>query len=205
MASVSAVWTEFTRVNDKEAKCKTCKKLIKCVGGSTSGLARHLATHRPSTVTSSGAGESSETGPSNKQTKLMSFFAAKKPLKEILAELTAVDGFSFNAIAKSAYLRHALENDGHKLPKNPYEISQLVQEYAAEKQSNLVNAFKMMVQNAGARFSLTMDEYTSLQNKRFMNINLHTEDEHWNLGVFRIEGSMTSERVVELLQEKLGI
>ena len=49
-----------------------------------------------------------------------------------------------------------------------------------------------------------MDEYTSLQNKRFMNINLHTEDDHWNLGVFRIEGSMTSDRVVELVNEKLG-
>ena len=48
-----------------------------------------------------------------------------------------------------------------------------------------------------------MDEYTSLQNKRFMNVNLHSEDDHWNLGVFRIEGSMTAERVVELLNIKL--
>ena len=177
------------------------KKKLKCSGGSTSGLARHLATHR---LNSSGAEEMSDAGPSTcKQAKVFEYFSTRKPLNAILAELAALDGFSFNAIAKSAYLRHALENDGHKLPKNPHEIAKLVQGYASEQQRKLVEAFKVMLRNSGARFTLSMDEYTSLQNKRFMNINLHSEDDHWNLGVFRIEGSMTAERVVELLNVKL--
>lgn len=199
MASV--VWKEFTKLHENEAKCNICKKVLKCAGGSTSGLARHLCTHR----SSSSGSEGGQAGPSSKQSKsIANFFSARKPLNAILAELAALDGFSFNAIAKSAYLRQSLEKDGFKLPKDPSEIAKMVQGYAAETQNKLVDAFQLMVRNAGTRFSLTMDEYTSIQNKRFMNINLHTECEHWNLGVFRIEGSMTAEKVVELMNEKLA-
>lgn len=55
----------------------------------------------------------------------------------------------------------------------------------------------------GARFSLTIDEYTSFQNKRFMSLNLHGLETYWNLGVVMIQGTMPAERVKELVDSQL--
>ena len=38
----SPVWNFFERVNSSEAVCMFCRKLMKCSGGSTSGLAAHI-------------------------------------------------------------------------------------------------------------------------------------------------------------------
>ena len=55
----------------------------------------------------------------------------------------------------------------------------------------------------GTRFSISVDEYTSCRNRRFMNINLHTKDEFWKIGMQRITGSLPAENVVELVRNKL--
>lgn len=56
---------------------------------------------------------------------------------------------------------------------------------------------------SGERFSLTFDEWTSSSNKRFMNINVHTNKKLWNLGMIRIKGSMTAEVCVKVLSSRL--
>ena len=33
----------------------------------------------------------------------------------------------------------------------------------------------------GKRFSVSLDEYTSLSNRRYMNVNLHSREKFWNL------------------------
>ena len=63
--------------------------------------------------------------------------------------------------------------------------------------------FTELIQN-GTRFSIFLDEYTSCGNRRFMNINLHTKEEFWNLGMQRIVGSLPAEGVVELIRQKLA-
>ena len=44
------------------------------------------------------------------------------------------------------------------------------------------------------KFSLTLDEWTSMQNRRYLNINIHGIGYFWNLGLVRIRGSFTAER-----------
>lgn len=57
------------------------------------------------------------------------------------------------------------------------------------------------------KFSLTCDEWTSNRSRRYLNINLHAHiderNEFWNLGLMRIFGSMTSEDLVNELNQKL--
>lgn len=55
-----------------------------------------------------------------------------------------------------------------------------------------------------SKFSLTFDEWTSKKNKRFMNINLHFQNEHRNLGLIRINASASAENLVRLIIEKLN-
>ena len=42
-----------------------------------------------------------------------------------------------------------------------------------------------------------------MQNRRYMNINVHVEDRHWNLGLVRIFGSMPAEKVVAVMKKKV--
>ena len=52
-----------------------------------------------------------------------------------------------------------------------------------------------------------MDEYTSLNNCRYLNLNLHSYDgishNFFNLGMIRINGSLPSDVIVDMVKKKL--
>ena len=48
---------------------------------------------------------------------------------------------------------------------------------------------------SGRRFSLSLDEYSSLKHKRCLNINVHQDkDTLWNMGMVANSGRMTAEK-----------
>ena len=53
------------------------------------------------------------------------------------------------------------------------------------------------------RFSLTVDEYTLIKMRRYLNINIHTNGSLYNLALVRVVGSMPSEKAVQIVSEKL--
>ena len=55
----------------------------------------------------------------------------------------------------------------------------------------------------GERFSITLDEYRSLKNRRFLNINIHQKNKHWNLGLTRVSGSFPAEKAAEIVSERV--
>ncbi len=55
----------------------------------------------------------------------------------------------------------------------------------------------------GQRFSITLDEYTSLKNRRFLNINIHQKNKHWNLGLKRVSGSFPAEKAAEIVAQRV--
>jgi len=65
----------------------------------------------------------------------------------------------------------------------------------AETKEELVKAFKN-----GVCFSVVIDEWTSINNRRFLNVCVVTIDSCVNLGLACCRGSMTAIRTVELLQ-----
>ena len=57
---------------------------------------------------------------------------------------------------------------------------------------------------AGERFSVTTDEYTSTQNKRFSAVNLHPpKGRPIKIGMMRIHGSLPGEKAASELKKKL--
>ena len=54
------------------------------------------------------------------------------------------------------------------------------------------------------KFNLTFDEWTSVRNRRHLNIILHSTNTSWNLGLSRVMGSMPSEKCVEQIENKLN-
>ena len=79
----------------------------------------------------------------------------------------------------------------------------MVMSHFGKKRDELISYFKKQVA-ADEGFSITLDEYTSLQNKRYLNINVHEQTNRWSLGLVSIKGSFTSERVEEAVRKKLN-
>ena len=55
----------------------------------------------------------------------------------------------------------------------------------------------------GERFSASLDEYTSIKNKRLANVNLHSKNRYYSLGLVSIDGSLNAACATELLRDKL--
>lgn len=51
---------------------------------------------------------------------------------------------------------------------------------------------------------MTLDEWTSGARRRYINVNLHTENKFWNLGLVKIRGSCTAEACHDMFKEKLS-
>ncbi|UYV61306.1 hypothetical protein LAZ67_1004295 [Cordylochernes scorpioides] len=60
-----------------------------------------------------------------------------------------------------------------------------------------------MEKEKGQLFSLTLDEWTSIRSKRYLNINIHSRTKVWNLGLTRISGVFSSEQCKYVIGAKL--
>ena len=75
-----------------------------------------------------------------------------------------------------------------------------------EKYDAVVNEIKFELGEAvasGSKFSVTLDEYTSIANHRFLDVNIHGVGKHWTWVMMRIRGSVDACRLVEELRDKL--
>ena len=90
----------------------------------------------------------------------------------------------------------------YDVPKSPKTIRSMVMKCCSGIRDKVKSAIKIHLQKAG-KFSLTFDEWTSVRNRRYMNINVHTSEKFWNVGLLRVKGSLPSDKCLELLQQKL--
>ena len=89
--------------------------------------------------------------------------------KELNLDLAAVDGFSINDITKSELIRKSLSEKGMVLPKNSSHVmNMLKKQYDLAKQSVILEITTEL--SGASRFSVSFDEYTSVRNRRYLNI-----------------------------------
>ena len=200
-------------------------KTLRCKFWSTSGLLRHLKnkhsivkppappqTSIPSTSSSgvaankrcSTSDDNSSISTSIKQRKITTFVrqAQQTTAEEHVAKLVAVDGISVNAVTKSEFIRESFSDKGFSLPKSPTSVMNMIYKQYEIVTTNIKNEIKALLKD-GEKFSVSLDEYSSLRNRRYLNINIHTAGKHWNLGMITIVGRMTAERIVEAVELKL--
>lgn len=218
-SATASVWSQFLRAtNGQAAKCKTCKTVIKCAGGSTSALHNHLrSTHNNINISKRNSGEdigepsnifkksttSSSCVVSTSKSRITEYFSPQidDSLPAILSRMTASDGIPFSLFCTSKDLRMLLISKGHRdVPKSANTIRKLVIEYGEKICKQMKQEMRNMSTDG---FTLTFDEWTSLRNRRFLNINVHSDDDFWNLGLVRIWGGMPAENCVKLLNERL--
>ena len=54
--------------------------------------------------------------------------------------------------------------------------------------------------SSGSRLSVSLDEYRSVRNRRYLNINLHLSTKFLNLGMTPITQSLSTEKIVDLVE-----
>ena len=136
------------------------------------------------------------------QPKITSALGRRESIEEIVAHLIACDGFSVHGITNSSFIRTSLALRGYMLPKNHSDVMKLVYKQYEITQDIIVSEFQKR-KLAGGRFSLSLDEYTSLQNRRFININVHHSGGHVSLGMIGLKGKMNAENFNQCIQTKL--
>ena len=117
--------------------------------------------------------------------------------------MTALDGLTFNVFITSKDLRQLLITSGFEnLPKSANSIKRIVVNYSLNIRQ-LISKEIYQYKPLGTRFSLSLDEWTSTTNKRYMNIFVHIPNKHWNLGLIRVYGSMYAEKCIDILKTRL--
>jgi hypothetical protein len=225
MSLKSKAWIYFDRATDlQKAKCSLCSATIGTKGGSTKGLITHLRSKHaidpnkeiPVEEEAGGAPTTSSASinttdrhseqATTKRRRMTDYFSPRTTSSEvILSRMAAKDGIPFHLFITSKDLRAALCSYGVDVPASANTVKSRVLQFAATIQQKYSEDLKLRLER-GERFALTLDEWTGLNNKRYMNINVHMTDHTiLNLGLVRIPGSMTAERIVETVSTHIGI
>lgn len=126
----------------------------------------------------------------------------KRTVQSMVSQLTAEDGLSFKIIAKSTTLRELFSVYGYDLPTSP----NTVREFVLKQAFSVEQEFKVILKaakNEGRRFNLTMDEWTSTRGRRYANLNVHLEEQVFCLGLRWCEGSMPTDKCIEMVMGTL--
>ena len=116
--------------------------------------------------------------------RTLDYYINDASLSAVLARMTACDGLSFNVFTTSPDLRRSLGALGHSLHKCVVVVSDQVVKYGQQLREEVKRSIHIS-KSKGEYFSLTFDEWTSVQNKRYLNINIHGNvffDHIWSCG-----------------------
>lgn len=222
----SHVWKYFVREAGK-ARCKVenCNAVLDAKA--TTSLSYHLEkTHKlfkSSTTTSARNSASTSQGkpneqdvvekvpeePQPKKQKTMFECFWMKTLEETISRMAATDGLTIRQITKSSFIHQSLVKEFPKrsVPKTENGTMVLIEKYYAESKEQVKNKISRL-KTEGMKFSMTLDEWTSLKNVRFLNINLHftiacNESKYFNLGMVKIEGSCPADLMLTLVHTQI--
>ena len=200
---MSKVWKHFDHPDNNEGIVNTVVKNISCKGESTSGLLRHLKSKHSLSL------EDEERPFTAKKVKIQqksitSFVNIKKEsLQTIVSQFAALDGFSIHAICKSKFIRESISAKGFRFPLAETSIMNLIHCEHKTIQEEIKGKIEAKLPS-NTRFSITLDEYTSIRSQKYMNINIHYENEFISLGLIRMFGSCDAAKMLQLLEKHLA-
>ena len=126
------------------------------------------------------------------------------PLLQVCARLAAEDMFTFSQIANSKILKKGLELQGFEPHNTHTAVSNAVKRYATAVKKDIIRSLEEKLQN-GERFSVTLDEATTKNIRRFANFNIHFAHEPPKcIGMVRVFGSLDNELAARMVTVKLS-
>lgn len=208
-AKKSFVWKYFTKLNKFQASCGICKSegLNKILqhNQSTTPLISHLQSQHQITQTSSGS--AIETGIKQTQSSsspLQKYFKVQDTLGGFLAKWAAKNHMSVAGIVGCDELASFLSGRNMTMPRSTETAWKHIESFFESTFAQQNDRIRAKVQK-GVHFSISLDEWTDINFKRFVIIFLHDSSEAFNLGLLPIPaGSCTTEvltkQVIDCLQ-----
>lgn len=83
-----------------------------------------------------------------------------------------MDGLSINCITTSSFIRESLQQRNYCLPQNNSRVMNLIYSFYETIKNETINELDC-VKNRGEKFSITLDEWTSKGNRRYLNISVY--------------------------------
>ena len=203
MKGLSPVWKLCEQNNtNKDIRCSKCKKKF-ASGVSTTTVRSHLDTQHSISVAKVST-DSSKSSPAPKsESGASSFFTTRDTPALVAAQLCAVDRLPFNTVAKSKQIHLGQKARGITLPQTASGVRKAIFSFCDETKGVVKAAIAKKIES-DKRFSISVDEYTSSKNRRYMCLNLHGQDSQViSLGMIRIHGTLPSEKAVHLTRKKL--
>lgn len=201
----SKVWDHFTRLNADSALCTKCGETRVCKGGSTKGLINHLQTHKISIIDDNEDLSTSE--PPKKVQKTATTpsvfqYLQRESLPEIISKFAAVDGFSLHAIVNSEGISCHIKSRNYNPPKSASTAAALINEFHIEVESETIQELGALM-DEGERLSVSVDDWTDCQMRKFKNVTVHTRKKNFILGLTRVIGSSNAEDTAKKVKEVL--
>ena len=140
-----------------------CKKVFKHCASTT--LKYHVENVHHKTTSKPDSPKGKETVTS--QPKIASLFTKQEKSADfVVARLAAEDKLSFEVIAKSNEIRAGFKARNLTVPGTNRGVKQMVHKYADGIRGKIKQDVATRISN-NERFSLTLDEYTSIRNQRY--------------------------------------
>ena len=124
-------------------------------------------------------------------------------LQERIARFCAQDLISFSTICNSKQIHEFFTKLGFNGPKSHNTVKKHVLDESQKVKNEVIEKLAKL-KSEGKRFSCTTDEYTGSNNRRFLNVNVHTGGDYFSLGLVRVSGSCPAEKMIELVTKKLA-
>lgn len=119
-----------------------------------------------------------------KFTTVLNKHEEQETIEEIVAKLIAKDGFTISGIARSEFIRQSIKKRSMTLPQQPSDVMNLVFKYYNTVKEQVVKSIQAM-KLKNKKFTLSIDEWTSFKNRRYLNVHLyHDITKSINLGLF---------------------
>ncbi|KAF6321781.1 S1 RNA binding domain 1 [Rhinolophus ferrumequinum] len=197
-------WEYFRKDKDKEsARCQICSKTLQCKASSTSGLHRHLEyIHGMKRKKKSELNNDEPMPSSSKRRTTILHYVKGLDLEETVSKLAALDGISINTITKSEFIRESFTSKGMQLPGSPSSVMTLIHNYYSKVKQLYIQKLDVFKCD-NKKLSISVNEWTSCKNRRYMNVHVYCNETSMNLGLIRIHGNCPAEKVLSLLQERL--
>ncbi|CAH0403229.1 unnamed protein product [Chilo suppressalis] len=224
------LWDYFEKNNDgRSAKCSLCSKTLLISNRSSTGLKGHLQKIHCVNVTSASSSKAnSRSSVCNKNTvvptattskndddqeviivpkkkakkTIDAYFVKENSMEAMVTRMVCRDGLTLSSFCSSSDLRRLFSKSGFQLPNSPNTIRSIITDFANAVEADLIIEFANL-KKQGQRFSLSFDEWTSQKNHRYINLNVHHKETHFNLGLIRIHGSCTAEHCITLVSQRL--
>lgn len=216
---MSGVWNHFEKIDSDRARCrfKACQKTYSCKGGSTKGLWDHYKLHQnsdklpnePSTSQAHNktqkrkAEDTTEPHKHQKSQPKIDDFIRKPTLEETLSKFAAKDGFSFHSIVNSEGLKDYIKLKGWSMPKSCSTVTKLIEKFYESKKVEIKTKLKQILSDGGM-FSISLDEWSDCQMRKYLNITLHAENEDIVLGLLPVIGSCDAFKTRDLVKKFLN-